>query len=122
MSSLVFTSKKYGNFFHSTLLFRFQYSLLTSRITIYLLFLFWCFFFFFGEFLLLLVFKYNTIGEWVPSSFLTYLKTNAIFALSNSNNSLTGLIFFYIIFFAICAILFLLNLRLNSYNLYLRLV
>lgn len=120
--SLTSNSLKDVRTFYKSLVFRFQYSLLTSRVTIYLLFFFWCFFFFFGEFLLLLVFKYNTIGEWIPSSFLTYLKTNLIFSLASSNNSLTGLIFFYIIFFAICSFLFLLNLRLNSYSLYLRLV
>ena len=36
---------------------RFQFTIITSRTTIYLLFSFWCFFFFFGEILLLLTFK-----------------------------------------------------------------
>jgi hypothetical protein len=61
------------------LLYRFQYTVITSRTTIYLLFSFWCFFFFFGESLLLITFNFNTLSDLIPSSFFMIFKAHIIF-------------------------------------------
>lgn len=99
------------------LLYRFQYTVITSRTTIYLLFSFWCFFFFFGESLLLIAFNFNTLSDLIPSSFFMTLKSHVIFFLNNGNMFLGDIIFFYIIFFTTSAFLFLLNLRyMSSYR------
>lgn len=91
--------------------YRFQYTVITSRTTIYLLFTFWIFFFFFGESLLLILFNYNTLTDLIPSSFFFHFKTHIVFMLDNSSNLLNDTIFFYILFFTFCSFSFLLNLR-----------
>jgi len=107
------------NFNISTLKFlmkhRFQFTSITSRFTIYVLFGFWSFFFFFGEFLLLLTFNYNNLTDLIPSNFFMSTKSHVVFLLDNSNAFLNEVIFFYIIFFTTCSLLFLLNLR-YSFN------
>ena len=97
------------------LLHRFQFTIITSRTTIYLLFSFWCFFFFFGEILLLLTFNYNNLTDLIPSNFFMFTKSHVIFLLDNGNAYLNDVIFFYILFFTTCSFLFLLNLR-YSFN------
>jgi len=93
------------------LLHRFQFTMITSRTTIYVLFSFWCFFFFFGEILLLLTFNYNTLTDLIPSNFFMFTKSHVIFLMDNGNAYLNDVIFFYILFFTTCSLLFLLNLR-----------
>lgn len=88
---------------------RFNFTAITSRPTVYLLFVFWCFFFFFGESLLLLTFNYNTISDLIPSSFFMFLKSHVIFLTQNSNMFLGDIIFFYIVFFTTCSFIFLMN-------------
>lgn len=95
----------------SILTHRFQFTIITSRTTIYLLFSFWCFFFFFGEILLLLTFNYNTLTDLIPSNFFMFTKSHVIFLMDNGNAYLNDVIFFYILFFTTCSLLFLLNLR-----------
>lgn len=90
---------------------RFQFTSITSRFTIYILFSFWCFFFFFGESLLLLTFNYNNLTDLIPSNFFMSTKSHVIFLLDNSNAYLNEVILFYIIFFTMCSFTFLLNLR-----------
>lgn len=94
-------------------LFNFQFTIITARPTIYLLFSFWCFFSFFGESLLLLIFNFNTLSDLIPSNFFCYTKTHVIFLLDNNNTFLGETIFSYILFFTLCSITFLLNLRYN---------
>jgi hypothetical protein len=94
---------------------RFQFTIITSRTTIYLLFSFWCFFFFFGEILLLLTFNYNNLTDLIPSNFFMFTKSHVIFLMDNGNAYLNDVIFFYILFFTSCSLLFLLNLR-YSFN------
>jgi NADH:ubiquinone oxidoreductase subunit 5 (subunit L)/multisubunit Na+/H+ antiporter MnhA subunit len=94
---------------------RFQFTIITSRTTIYLLFSFWCFFFFFGEILLLLTFNYNNLTDLIPSNFFMFTKSHVIFLMDNGNAYLNDVIFFYILFFTTCSLLFLLNLR-YSFN------
>jgi len=100
-----------------SLLYRFQYTVITSRTTIYLLFSFWSFFFFFGESLLLITFNFNTLSDLIPSSFFMTFKAHIIFFLNNGNTFLGDIIFFYILFFTTSAFLFLKNLRyMSSYR------
>ena len=101
----------FKNYDPRTTLTRFQYSIVTSRTTIYLLFCFWCFFFFFGELLLLLTFNYNSLSDIIPSNYFTTLKQHIIFLTVNSNQYLGNVVFFYIIFFTTASLKFLFNLR-----------
>jgi hypothetical protein len=66
--------KHFKTYFNGTQLVRFQYSIVTSRPTIYLLFLFWCFFTFSGELLLLIIFNYNNLSDLTPSTFFSINK------------------------------------------------
>lgn len=93
------------------LLYRFQHTALTSRLTIYILALFWCFFFFFGESLMLITFNYSTLIDLIPSSSFTTIKSHILFYTYSSNASLGNLITFFIIFFTISAVVFLINIR-----------
>jgi hypothetical protein len=90
---------------------RFQFTSITSRTTVYILFSFWCFFFFFGEILLLLTFNFNTLTDLIPSNFFMSTKSHVIFLLDNGSAYLNEIIFFYILFFTLCSLIFLLNLR-----------
>lgn len=92
-------------------LYRFQHTALTSRVTIYILFVFWCFFFFFGESLLLITLNYNTLVDQIPSSFFTLVKSHVIFMTDSVNNFLGDTIFFFILFFSTTSAAFLLNLK-----------
>lgn len=97
--------------------YRFQHTALTSRLTISILFVFWCFFFFFGESLLLLTFNYNTLTDLIPSGFFLFSKAHIIFMTDSSNALLGDTIFFFILFFTTSSFAFLFNLRYTtSYN------
>jgi len=93
------------------LLFRFQLTVLTCRTTIYVLLVFWCFFFFFGEWLLLLTFNFSSLTDTIPNNFFLSFKTHTSFFLSNFTTQVSSIIMFYIIFFSLMAFSFLLNLR-----------
>jgi hypothetical protein len=95
----------------SVYLYRFQHTNLTSRFTVYVLAAFWCFFFFFGESLLLLTFNYNTLTDLIPSSFFVFTKSHVIFNTFSSSMFIGDTVFFFIIFFTTSAVAFLLNLR-----------
>ena len=105
---------------HKSYLYRFQHTALTSRPTVYILLTFWCFFFFFGESLLLITFNYNTLTDLIPSSFFTFVKAHVIFMTSSNNAFIGDTVLFLILFFSVAAATFLLNLRyVHSYS-YLR--
>ena len=104
---------------NNALLFNFQFTIFTSRFTVYLLFGFWCFFFFFGETLLLILFNFNTLTDSVHSDFFFLLKNHTIFYLNLSSTLLNLNIMFYILFFTFCSFLFLINLRYNFNYFYL---
>lgn len=110
-----YNSKTFWLDFYKDVSYRFQFTVVTARPTIYLLFLFWCFFFFTGEFLLLLIFNYNTLNDLIPSGFFMFIKTHVIFLLENSNAYLNDIIFFYILFFTTCSFIFLITLK-YSFN------
>jgi hypothetical protein len=96
-------------------IYRFQYTILTCRTTVYVLFLFWTFFFFFGENLLLVIFNFSTISDTIPSSYFFTFKSHSIFNLSSNSSFLSENIMFFIIFFTFCSFIYLLNLR-YSFN------
>jgi len=91
--------------------YRFQHTALTSRPTIYILVAFWCFFFFFGESLLLITFNYNTLIDLIPSGFFVFTKSHVIFMTSSSSAILGDTIFFFILFFTTTALAFILNFK-----------
>ena len=112
---LINVNKKYSNFslnnFNNYLLYRFQFTIFTCRTTIYLLFSFWLFFFFFGESLLMILFNFSTLTDSVPSDYFMFFKNHIIFDLNTSSSSLSNTVMFYILFFTSCSFIFLLNLR-----------
>lgn len=98
-------------------LYRFQFTIVTCRTTVYLLFTFWLFFFFFGETLLVLLFNYSTISDSISGSYFLTFKNYTIFNVTTSSSALSSSIMFYIIFFTTCSFLFLLNIKYTfNYN------
>ncbi len=92
-------------------LYKFQFTIVTCRTTIYLLFSFWLFFFFFGESLLLILFNFTTLTDSINSNFFFSFKYHTIFSLNISSFYLSNTIMNYIIFFTSCSFIFLLNLK-----------
>jgi hypothetical protein len=101
------------------LMYRFQFTIVTCRTTIYLLFTFWLFFFFFGETLLLILFNFCTVTDSIYANYFVSFKTHVIFSLSISSSFLSNNVMFYIIFFTSSAFIFLLNMRYTFNYLYL---
>lgn len=93
------------------LTYRFQFTAVTCRTTVYILFIFWLFFSFFGETLLLIFFNFSTIGDTIQSGYFFSLKQHTVFGLYSNSHNLSQIILFYIFFFTACAFFFLLNLR-----------
>ena len=102
--------------------YRFQYTIVTCRTTIYLLFSFWLFFFFFGESLLMLLFNFSTITDAVSSNYFFIFKNHNLFSLNYFSTNLSNTIMFYIIFFTSSSFIFLLNMRYNFNYFYLNAV
>jgi len=100
-------------------LYRFHFTIVTSRTTSYLLFTFWVFFFFFGESLLLLTFNFTTPVDAINSFSFFNLKQHVVFMTSSLSASLLGSINFYIYFLTTSAFLYLVNLNYTtSYTYY----
>jgi hypothetical protein len=78
---------------------KYQFTVLTSRLTSYVLICFWVFFFFYGETLLLILFNYSTLFDAIPSSNFLCIKQHVIFFISTSSTKLLNYINFYIFFF-----------------------
>lgn len=77
----------------------FQFTAVTSRLTTYVLFTFWCFFLCCGESLMLILFNYNTLTDLIPSSFFIYTKSHYVFQTLTSSNTLSNLLMLIIFFF-----------------------
>jgi hypothetical protein len=92
-------------------LFRFQYTLITARPTVYVLLGMWIFFYSFGDFFLSFMFNYNTLVDTIPSGCFTYIKTHTIFMTESSNAYLSDSLFMFILFLLSSAILFLVGLK-----------
>ena len=96
---------------------RFQLTSVTSRLTIYVLFTFWIFFFFFGNTLLSVLLNYNTLSETIFSSSFTTIKQHVIYTSFTSTMWLSRIIFIYILTLTMFSLSFLLNLRYTfTYN------
>lgn len=93
--------------------YRFQFTILTARSTIYVLFFFWVFFFSFGESLFSLLFNFSTLTDTISSNFFFSFKYHTIFYLNTHTAYLGNTMMFYIFFFTFSAVIFLLNLRYN---------
>jgi hypothetical protein len=100
-------------------LYKFHFTIITSRSTSYLLFMFWLFFFFFGESLLLLVFNFTTPVDSINSFSFFNIKQHIIFLTDSLSSSLVNSINFYIYFLTSSAFLYLINLNyMTSYSYY----
>lgn len=77
----------------------YQFTAVTSRLTTYVLFTFWCFFLCCGESLMLVLFNYNTLIDLIPSSFFLYTKSHFVFQTFTSSSSLSNLLMVIIFFF-----------------------
>jgi len=96
---------------------RFQLTSVTSRLTVYVLFTFWIFFFFFGDTLLSVLLNYNTLSETIFSSSFTTIKQHIIYTSFTSTMWLSRIIFFYILILPMFSLSFLLNFRYTfTYN------
>lgn len=96
---------------------KYSFTSITSRTTSYFLISFWIFFFFYGEYLLMIIFNYTTLYDSVNSSSFFFIKQHYIFFLNTIPNKLISYINFYIIFLTSCSIKFLINLNYsNNYN------
>jgi hypothetical protein len=100
-------------------LYRFQYTIITCRATIYVLFSFWIFFFSFGESLYLLIFNFSSLTDSINSNYFFIFKNHTIFFINNVSLYLSNTIMFYIIFFTSCALIFLLNIKYTFNYMYL---
>lgn len=77
---------------------RFQFTVVTSRSTTYLLLLFWLFFFHFGETLLLIVFNYSVTLDSINSSSFMLIKQHVPYSLNSVSTKLLAQINFFILF------------------------
>ena len=93
---------------------RFQFTIITSRLTTYVLFSFWIFFFFFGESLLLITLNYSSTTDSITSNSFFLIKQHVIFYLNSSSSYLLGQINFFIYFLTGSSVLYLLNLNFRS--------
>ena len=93
---------------------RFQFTIITSRLTTYVLFSFWIFFFFFGESLLLITLNYSSTTDSITSNSFFLIKQHVIFYLNSSSSYLLSQINFFIYFLTGSSVLYLLNLNFRS--------
>lgn len=77
---------------------RFQFTVITSRSTTYLLLLFWLFFFHFGETLLLIVFNYSVTLDSINSSSFMLIKQHVPHSLNSTSGQLMSQVNFFIFF------------------------
>jgi hypothetical protein len=93
---------------------RYQFTIITSRLTSYMLFSFWIFFFFFGESLLLIMLNYTTVVDSINSHSFFIIKQHIIFYLNTGSSYLLTQINFFIYFLTSSSILYLINLNFRS--------
>ena len=94
---------------------RLDFTIITSRLTSYVLFFFWIFFIFFGQTLLSTLFNFSTSIDTITSSSFVFIKQHIVYSLLSVSSTLTSYINFYIIFLTIMALNYLLNFN-YSYN------
>jgi hypothetical protein len=108
-----FLNLKKGQKITKHLNYFFQYTIVTARPTVFVLFLFWNFFSFFGEFFFLTILNFSTLSETINSNFFLTIKNHVIFSLKLNSTLLSNCITFFIFFFTTVAFYFLLTLRIN---------
>lgn len=99
----------------SSLVYRFNLPSLVSRSTTYILFLFWLLFFFFGEFMILLVFNYSNLVDTITSSSFFLIKHHLLYFLVSSPSKLALSINLYIVLLTLLALVYLMLLG-NRYS------
>jgi hypothetical protein len=82
--------------FSESLIFKLQFTVVTSRSTTYLLLLFWLAFFHFGETLLLIVFNYSVTVDSINSSSFMLIKQHVPYALNSVSAKLLSQVNFFI--------------------------
>jgi len=92
-----------------TYAFKFQFTCVTSRLTTYFLFSFWCFFFFFGELLLLVIFNYVSTIDAISGNSFTVIKQHMIFYILTIPVKLSTHINTYIYFLTSCSFFYMIN-------------
>jgi hypothetical protein len=119
-SSLIFYKNNFNlitlkNNYKNSNKFLLNYSntVIISKLTTYILFIFWTFFMFFGEYFLNIIFNISTLNETIYSSSFFLLKnSNYLWLYSFSSKLLYSLEFFiFIIYFS--SLTFLVNYNLN---------
>ena len=93
---------------------RYQFTIVTSRLTSYVLFSFWIFFFFFGESLLLITLNYSSTIDTITSNSFFIIKQHIIFYLNSSSSYLLSQINLFIYFLTSSSVIYLLNLNFRS--------
>lgn len=87
----------------------YHFTSVTSRLTSYLLFMFWLFFTFYGESLLLVTLNYLSLIDTIPSNSFLSLKQHVIFFLITTSTEVLNYLNLYIYGLLVCALGFLLN-------------
>ena len=117
----LFTSLKELTIKHSllNLYHNYTFTVITSRLTSYILISFWLFFSFFGESFLMITFNYTTVVDTVTSSTFLILKQHIIFYITTISNYLHTSLSFFIYFLTSCSFSFLFHLNYKSkYNIF----
>lgn len=90
---------------------RFQFTVVTGRLTSLILFFFWIFCFFFGEYFLMILFDYSSISDSIFFTLFTTIKHLSAFNSAYGTLWTSDTLMFVILFFTACALAFLINLR-----------
>ena len=113
--SLVYNNKVFLNVFFKKLnqyiIYRFQFTILTCRTTIYVLFFFWLFFFHLGEYFLILLFNIDSISDGIMSHTYLSVKSHTNLYLNSLSSYLNNELMLLILFFSTAGLLFLINLK-----------
>lgn len=93
---------------------RFQFTLVNSRTTGYILFLFWMFFSNFGEFLLLMTSNFGVLTDLINSHYFLTVNSNLFYTPNLLSNTLAQITLFFIEFALICGFINLLTFKYKS--------
>jgi len=86
---------------------RFSHTAVISKLTTYILFMFWLFFFFFGESLLLLTFNYSSLVDLISSASFFSVKHHFIFYIHSVSTSMMRSLEFYIFLLMVYSFIYL---------------
>lgn len=107
------SSLRFDKFFNFNLVnlltHRFRYTAVTARLTSYVLLLFWVFFFFYGESLILIIYSFSAPTDTITSSSFGQIKQHVVFLLLSVSTKLVWNVNFCIFYLTSCSCIFLLN-------------